>query len=115
MPHQPYTNGKLARDLGVLCLCAASVLLTIAYRIQVGNMRDVIYQRCNERQIYDNASNDLRDDMALRFRQFAQQERENRFIDEDLRQKRVTAWESLATSAEKTVNSQVKTTCNAYR
>lgn len=105
----------MARDFGVLCLLAALFLMIFAYRNQVDDMRAVIYKRCMERQTYDNSSNELRNEMAKEFRAFAEQERTNPFIDDTLRNKRMTSWNSLATSAEATVKNQVHSSCNAYR
>lgn len=115
MPQKPYTNGKLARDLGVLCLLVASLLLTFAYRQQVADMKNTIYTDCLKRQTYDMASNDLRDEMTIRFNAFAEQEKKNPYIDDTLRAKRVDAWQALARRADATVAAQVTGGCSDYR
>ena len=115
MPHKAYTNGKLARDVGVLCLLAAAMALTIGYRLQVDDMRHVIYQRCMERQVYDQSTVDFRANMADTFRLFANEERKDTIHPKEFREERIAAWGSLAESAEDTVRNQVKTSCNAYR
>lgn len=111
MTRRPVTGWVLVGLVGLCFSTLAVVLLTIAQRTQVQQLRRYIRQQCVQRQVFDASAQQTR----LVFRDYylseIEQERTNRSIDVPLRQQRIAAARTLITSLDDTLTKTVRVPC----
>lgn len=108
-------RGVLLGLYGVLALLVVSLGSVAWVYDSLRDFRQAAYTRCLDRVALDTAERQQRLEQAERFRGFAEQERTNRFIDDDLRQQRMEAWVALAEANERAAATEVRGTCAVYR
>lgn len=101
--------------VGMLALSTSSLLLAAGYHDQLTGLRHTIYQRCQQRDAYDRASQDTRDALRTWFARHAAQEATNRFIDRKLRRERVAADQRVTRNLDRVLKVGAPTGCKAYR
>ena len=83
--------------------------------VAFNDFRQTVYQRCIAAEPGNENANQLRKNAAIGFAAFAEQERTNKFIDDELRAKRVKTWSILARDAQATVDAYRPTDCTIYQ
>jgi hypothetical protein len=109
----PKTQRRINRNLRIAQVCLFLALaFALAWQfLEFRSYRQGIYDRCVQRVHYDEAANDGRAGLVWYFRQQIAVEQGNRFIDEPLRRKRITAARETITALEAANAAAVSPNC----
>lgn len=111
-------QGSLGVVLGlvaVICLAAYALAMALGWRSQFYELKHTIYQRCTQREAYDQASQQGRRSMVDLYRTLEAQERSNPFIDERLRTERRRAYMHAVAGLSGALRTGAPTGCSQYR
>lgn len=74
-----------------------------------------LFDRCVSAQKTNAIANRWRNEEIVRYQEFIEQEKKNKFIDDDLRSQRVRAWTALIAAAQKVNDVTVPVDCGRLK
>jgi hypothetical protein len=101
--------------IAVGCLLGVGIIALLIMRWQFTQFQHEVYVRCIQRQQYDERANQARDAMRQLFITNINIERDNKFIDNTIRQRRITAYDSAVNAIVAANQATVTGGCEQYK